>query len=145
MEAVAYCDDAIEPIHAVKSIRHRKHNNRQQEDQIEEYHAAAGFRRNREPAVMAEPEHAGNNEADRERYDWLRVDASEVTPTRRIRETSGLGQVVGEQRHGNAEDRVAQHFQPAHFEKTGLLQRRSPLKAAGHETRTCFQLLDCRT
>ena len=80
-----------------------------------------------------------------ESYDWLRVDASEVTPTRRIRETSGLGQVVGEQRHGNSEDRVAQHFQPAHFEKTGLLQRRSPLKAAGDETRACFQLLDCRT
>jgi hypothetical protein len=40
MEAVAYCDDAIEPIHAVKSIRHRKHDDRQQKDQIEEDFAA---------------------------------------------------------------------------------------------------------
>src|SRR6266702_3601899 len=38
---------------------------------------------------------------------------------------------VGEQRHGNAEDRVAQHFQPAHFERTDLRQicpRISPIR-----------------
>src|SRR5437762_4020945 len=60
MEAVGYCDDAIEPIHAVKSIRHRKHDDRQQEDQIEEDFAAAAFRREGEPPMMAEPKHAGS-------------------------------------------------------------------------------------
>jgi hypothetical protein len=38
------------------------------------------------------------------------------------------------------EDGVAQRLQSAHFEKTDLLQPRSPLKAAEHETRPCFQL-----
>src|SRR4030088_2862779 len=67
MEAVAYCDDAIEPIHAVKSIRHRKHDNRQQEDQIEEDFAAAAFRREGESPMMAEPKHAGHDKTDHQR------------------------------------------------------------------------------
>jgi len=45
MDAVDDGDDAIEPVHAVKSIRHRKDDDRQQEEQIEE-----GLRRGCLPA-----------------------------------------------------------------------------------------------
>src|SRR5437764_9650823 len=125
MEAVACCDDAIEPIHAVKSIRHRKHDDRQQEDQIEEDFASAAFRREGEPPMMAEPKHAGDDEADDQRDDRLCVGIHKVYPGRRVREPAGLRQIIGEQRHRNAEDGVAQCLQSAHFETTDLLQPRS--------------------
>src|SRR5947199_7421678 len=121
MEAVGYCDDAIEPIHAVKSIRHRKHDDRQQEDQIEEDFAAAAFWREGEPPMMAEPKHAGDDKADRKCDDRLCVGIDEVYPARRVREPAGLRQIIGEQRHRNAEDGVAQRLQSAHFETTDLL------------------------
>ena len=145
MDAVDDGDDAIEPVHAVKSIRHRKDDDRQQEEQIEEDFAAAAFRREGEPPMMAQPKHAGDYKADRQRDKRLCVGTDKVDPGRRVHEFAGLRQVIGEQRHRNAEDGVAQRLQSAHFEKTDLLQPRSPLKAAGQETRTCFQLLDCRT
>jgi len=83
---------------------------------------APGFRRHRKPPVMAEPEQAGDDEADRQRDDRLRIDANQVDPVRRLFEAAGFRQIIGEQRHGNAEDGVAQHLQPAHFEKIGLRQ-----------------------
>ena len=98
----------------------------EQKKQIEEHHAAAAFRRHRKPPVMAEPEQAGDDEADRQRDDRLRIDANQVHPVRRLGEAAGLRQIIGEQRHGNAEDGVAQHLQPAHFEKTGLRQCAPP-------------------
>ena len=51
-----------------------------------------------------------------------------VYPGRRVREPAGFRQIIGEQRHRNAEDGVAQRLQSAHFEKTDLLQPRSPSK-----------------
>jgi hypothetical protein len=44
----------------------------------------------------------------------------EVGPARQARELAGLRQVVGEQGHRHAEDRVAERFQPAHFEQVGI-------------------------
>ena len=107
METVAYCDDAIEPIHAVKSIRHRKHDNRQQEDQVEEDFAAAAFRRESESPMMAEPKHAGHDKTDDQRDDRLCVGIHKLRPGRRVREPAGLRQIVCEQGHRNAEDGVA--------------------------------------
>jgi len=52
MDAVDDGDDAIEPVHAVKSIRHRKDDDRQQEEEIEEDFAAAAFRREGEKIRM---------------------------------------------------------------------------------------------
>src|SRR3954447_2865244 len=124
MEAVAYCDDAIEPIRAVKSVRYRKHDDRQQKDEIEENFAAAAFRRECEPPMMAKPKHAGYNKADHQRDDRLSVGIYKVYPDRRVREPAGLRQIIGEQRHCNTEDGVAQSLQSAHFEKTDLLQPR---------------------
>jgi len=128
MEAVAYCDNAIEPIRAVKSVRHRKHDDRQQEDEIEEDFAAAAFRRVGEPPMMAEPKHACHDKADHQRDDRLSVGIYKVYPYRCAREPAGLRQIIGEQRHRNAENGVAQRLQSAHFEKTDLLQPRSPSK-----------------
>ena len=82
---------------------------------------------------MAEPEHARDNEADHQRDQGLRVGVEQIDPARRFRKTARLRQIIGEQRHRNAEDRVAQRLQSAHFEKTDLLQPRSSLTAAGHE------------
>ena len=76
---------------------------------------------------MAEPKHAGDDKADRKCDDRLCVGIDEVYPGRRVREPAGLRQIIGEQRHRNAEDGVAQRLQSAHFEKTDLLQSRSPL------------------
>src|SRR5665647_3583035 len=84
MEAVAYCDDAIEP------------------------------------------KHAGDDKADHQCDDRLCVGMDKVYPGRRVREPAGLRQIIGEQRHRNAEDGVAQRLQSAHFEKTDLLQPRPP-------------------
>ena len=98
----------------------------EQKKQIEKHHASAAFRSNCEPAVMAEPEHAGDDEADHQCDDRLRINAHQVVPARRLGEAGGLWQIIGEQRHGNAEDGVAQHFQPAHFEKTDLRQYDPP-------------------
>ena len=69
---------------------------------------------------MAEPERAGDDEADHQCDDRLRINAHQVVPAGRLGEAGGLWQIIGKQRHGNAEDGVAQHFQPAHFEKTDL-------------------------
>ena len=80
MNPVDHGDHAIEPIAAVKAVRHRQDDDREQKQQIEEDHAAAGFRRHGEPPVMAEPEQAGDDEADRQRDDRLRIDANEVDP-----------------------------------------------------------------
>ena len=79
-------------------------------------------RRQRQPAVMAEPEYTGDHEADRQRDDGLGVDVNQTHPCRRLLETAGFRQIIGEQRHGNAEDGVAQHLKPAHFEKMDLRQ-----------------------
>src|SRR3954454_24184142 len=125
MDAVACCDDAIEPICAVKSIRHRKHDDRQQADEIEEDFAAAAFRREGEPPMMAQPKHAGDDEADHQRDDRLRVGIYKVYPDGRVGEASGLRQIIGKQRHRNSKDGVAQRLQSAHFEKTDLLQAHS--------------------
>jgi hypothetical protein len=126
MEPVACCDDAIEPIHAVKSIRHRKHDDRQQKYEIEENFAAAALRREGEPPMMAQPKHAGDYKADHQRDDRLCVGTKKVNLGRRVREPAGLRQIIGEQRHRNAEDGVAQRLQSAHLEKTDLLQSLLP-------------------
>ncbi len=52
----------------------------------------------------------------------LGIDVNQTHPGRRLLETAGFRQIIGEQRHGNAEDGVAQHLQPAHFEKMDLRQ-----------------------
>ena len=122
MEAIDHRDHAIEPIAAVEAVGHRQDDDRQQKEQIEEHHATPGLRRHRKPPVMAEPEQAGDDEADRQRDDGLRVDVNQTDPGGRLLETAGFRQIIGEQRHGNAEDGVAQHLQPAHFEKMGLWQ-----------------------
>ena len=122
MEAVNHRDHAIEPVAAVEAVGHRQDDDREQKKQIQEHHAAPGFRRHRKPPVMAEPEQAGDDEADRQRDDRLRIDANQVDPGGRLLEAAGFRQIIGEQRHGNAEDGVAQHLQPAHFEKMGLRQ-----------------------
>jgi hypothetical protein len=80
---------------------------------------------------MAEPEQPGDDEADHQRNDRLGVDIDHVYPGRRLFEDAGLRQIIGEERHGNTEDSVAQHLQPAHFEKMGLWQnfpRISPIR-----------------
>ena len=129
MDSVDDRHHAIEPVAAVKSVGHRQDDDREQKKQIEEHHAAAGLRRHREPAVMAEPEQSGDDEGDRQRDHRLRIDAHEVDPAGRVLEARGLRQVIGQQRHGNAEDGVAQHFQPAHFEQMRLRQNGSPVAA----------------
>ena len=142
VEAVDHRDHAIEPIAAVEAVGHRQDDDREQKKQIEEHHAAPGFRRHRKPPVMAEPEQAGDDEADRQRDDRLRIDANQVDPGRRLLEAAGFRQIIGEQRHGNAEDGVAQHLQPAHFEKIGLRQW-GPLS---HQSVVAFASLRlCRT
>src|SRR5439155_14733493 len=75
---------------------------------------------------MTEPEQARDDEADHQRDQRLGVGMDQVHPVRRLGEARRLRQIIGEQRHRNAEDRVAQRLQPAHFENTGPLQRRSP-------------------
>ena len=122
MEAVDHRDHAIEPVAAVEAVGHRQDDDREQKKQVEKHHATPGLRRHRKPPVMAEPEQAGDDEADRQRDDGLGVDVNQTDPGGRLRETAGFRQIIGEQRHGNAEDGVAQHLQPAHFEKIGLRQ-----------------------
>jgi len=126
MDAVNHGDNAVEPIDAVKAVGDGKHDDRQQEDQIEKHFAPAALWRDGEPPMMAEPEQTGDNEADHQRDQRLRVGVDQIDPGRRIRKPARLRQVIGEQRHRNAEDRVAQRLQPAHFEKTDLLRHRAP-------------------
>src|ERR1700712_3785963 len=104
MEAVAYCDDTIEPISSVQPICHRKHHNRQQKDQIEEDLAATAFWRVSKPAMMAEPKHSGHDETDHQRYDRLCVGTDKLHPGGGMCKPAGFRQIVGEQRHGDAED-----------------------------------------
>jgi hypothetical protein len=72
-------------------------DDRQKKKKIEEHHPAATFWRNREPPVMAEPEQAGDNEADHQRDHRLRIDVQQVDPVRRALEAAGLRQIVGQQ------------------------------------------------
>ena len=138
--AVNHGDDAVEPIHAVKSIRHRKHDDRQQEDQIEEDFAAAAFRRNRKPPMMAEPKHARDNEADHQRDDRLRVGVDQIDPGSALSRTCSPS--ADHRRAASSQRRRSCCSTPpiGAFRKDRSASTSLPLKAAGHETRTCFQL-----
>ncbi|MEY9886089.1 hypothetical protein ABIA43_007623 [Bradyrhizobium sp. USDA 328] len=70
--------------------------------------------------VMADPEHAGDDEAERKAYQLARIDPGKVVPVRRAGEHRRLGQIVGQQRHGDTENGVAERFQPSHLELVGL-------------------------
>ena len=46
--------------------------------------------------MMAEPEHARDNEADHQRDEGLRVGVDQIDPARRFRKTARLRQIIGE-------------------------------------------------
>lgn len=122
VDSVSDRNGAIEPEHAVKAVRHRQDDDREQEDQVEKHLAAAAFRRNRQPPVMAEPEQASDDEADHQRDQRLRIGVEQVDPVRRRREPARLRQVVCQQGHRHTEDGVTEHFEAAHFEAAGVFQ-----------------------
>ncbi|MGY3111715.1 hypothetical protein ACVWW7_008342 [Bradyrhizobium sp. LM6.9] len=57
---------------------------------------------------MADPEHAGDDEAEREAGELAGIDPGEIVPVGRAGEDGGFRQVVGQQRHGDAKDGVAE-------------------------------------
>ena len=119
MQSVEDGDGAAETKIAVEPVRDRQQDDRQQEEQIEQDDPAPRLGLPRQPPVMADPEHAGDDETEREAGEFAGIDMGEFTPARRGREDRGLGQVVGEQRHRDAEDGVAQRLEPPHLEQVG--------------------------
>ena len=74
----------------------------------------------REPAMMAEPEDAGDDKTEHQRDQAWSIEVIEVGPAGRSVELRVAWQVVGKQRHRNAEDGVGELLQPSHFEKIGM-------------------------
>src|SRR5450755_2614216 len=134
VQAVEHGDRAAQPVAAVEAVGYGQQDNRQQEEQVEKNDATAAMGIPRQPAVVTEPEQSGDDEAEDEpgepsRIKMIEVDpvrqtlyefAGRVGPARQALELAGLGQVIGEQGHGNAKNGVAQRFQPAHLEMVGV-------------------------
>src|SRR5579872_5231785 len=69
---------------------------------------------------MAEPEDPRDHERENESGHPPRVKLVEIGPAWQFLELTALRQVVGEQRHRDTEDGVAERFQPAHFKMVGV-------------------------
>ena len=68
---------------------------------------------------MAEPEHAGDDEAQHHAEQPSAIGLREISPARRLIEMGCLRQIIGEQRHGDAEYGVGKRLQAPHFETIG--------------------------
>jgi hypothetical protein len=116
MAAIDDADRAAHLVIAQQPVGHRQQHDRQQEQQIEDDERPGAIGPPRQPAVMADPVHAGDNEAERQAHQPPGIDLGEIGPIRQRREI-GLGQVIGEQGHRHTEDGVGQRFHPAHLEQ----------------------------
>ena len=60
--------------------------------------------------MMAEPEHAGDEEAQGKGDETRRIESGEFAPSGRRAELRRARQVIGQQRHRHSEDGVAQRL-----------------------------------
>jgi hypothetical protein len=119
VKPVEHRDHAAVSVSAIEPVGRRQQNDRQQEDGVKKDDRATRFGLSRESAVMAEPEHAGNDKAQHQSEQPCGIEVVDFGPARRVRKLSRARQIIGKQGHGHAENGVAQRFQPAHFEMVG--------------------------